>query len=45
MTIVLLLAFALLCGVSVGAIIGLALGWVVFAPEPDAPDIDYSGGV
>ena len=39
---VLLLAAALLCGVSVGVVVGLALAHRALR-KPD--DIDYSGGV
>ncbi len=44
----LLLAFALLCGVPVGVIIGLVLGSRLYRAtrrRRDGGDVDYSGGV
>lgn len=46
MTIVLIASLALLCGVSLGAIIGLAVAWAWYARQPPGEaEIDYSGGV
>jgi hypothetical protein len=42
--ILLLLAFAFLCGVPIGIILGIVLLWKVNVPERDDADIDYSGG-
>lgn len=38
-TIVIIAASAMLCGVSIGVVIGLVLGWCVFTPA--IPDIAW----
>lgn len=45
MTFVLVLVLALLCGVSIGTVIGLALGWFAFRNHQAHGEIDYSGGM
>jgi hypothetical protein len=42
--ILLLLAFAFLCGVPIGIIFGIVLVMKMNVPERDDADIDYSGG-
>lgn len=39
MTVLLTASVALLCGVSIGVVIGIVLGWYAFKPE--VPDIDW----
>jgi hypothetical protein len=42
---ILLLALALLCGISIGVIIGIAACYVSWTRQAnDSLDIDYSGG-
>lgn len=45
MTEMLLLAFAFLCGIPTGIIIGAIIVLRVNVPERGDEDIDYSGGV
>lgn len=46
MIIVLLAAVAMLCGVSVGLVFGLLLGWSAANRATDDQDeLDYSGGL
>lgn len=46
MTVVIISALALLCGVSVGIIIGILAGYIAFVRETnDSGDPDYSGGL
>lgn len=46
MMIVLLAALAMLCGVSVGLMIGIVAGWIAFNREANNDvDTDYSGGM
>lgn len=46
MTIVLVAAFAMLCGIPLGAIIGIFACYVAWARQTnDSTDPDYSGGV